>query len=194
VDLEFIIILFISYLTGSIPFGLIITKLFLKKDIRNFGSGNIGATNVLRTGNKFLAILTLLLDVSKGFLIILITHNFFNNLIYLAGLLCLLGHIFPIWLNFKGGKGIATYVGILLGISIKVFLVFGLTWLITAAITRYSSLSSILSTFVALCYSYFSYNNSLIFFMITVFIIIVYTHKDNLKRLINKTENKIRFK
>ena len=106
----------------------------------------------------------------------------------------MLGHIFPIWLNFKGGKGIATYVGILLGISIKVFLVFGLTWLITAAITRYSSLSSILSTFVALCYSYFSYNNSLIFFMITVFIIIVYTHKDNLKRLINKTENKIRFK
>ena len=109
-DFSLIIIFFYSYLLGSIPFGLLITKLFLKEDIRNIGSGNIGATNVLRTGKKSLAAFTLLLDVMKGFLTIYITHKYNNDFIYFAGLICFIGHIFPIWLKFKGGKGVATYL------------------------------------------------------------------------------------
>ena len=118
-NLEIIIVLFYSYFLGSIPFGLIITKIFLKQDIRNIGSGNIGSTNVLRTGNKSLAIATLLFDILKGYFSVLITLKFFNELIYFSALICFIGHIFPVWLKFKGGKGVATYLGIIFGLSFK---------------------------------------------------------------------------
>ena len=118
-DINLIIVTVYSYFLGSIPFGFILTKIFLKQDIRETGSGNIGATNVLRTGNKFLAILTLVLDFLKGYMTIIITLKYFNDLILLSALICLLGHIFSIWLKFKGGKGVATYLGILLALSVN---------------------------------------------------------------------------
>mgnify|MGYP001234386415 FL=1 len=141
-NLEIIFVLVGSYLVGSIPFGLILTKFFLKKDIRNIGSGNIGATNVLRTGKKFLAVLTLIFDISKGYFAIFITSKYFPDYIYLSGLICFLGHIFPIWLKFKGGKGVATYLGIILAFSFNLALVFCISWLLILFLTKYSSLSN----------------------------------------------------
>ena len=122
--IEVLIIFLFSYLLGSVPFGLILTKIFLKKDIRKIGSKNIGATNVLRTGNKLIAILTLLLDISKGGVTVLVTKIYFPDLIYLSGLGAFLGHIFPVWLKFNGGKGVATYLGILFILSSKLALFF----------------------------------------------------------------------
>ena len=113
-NLDILYVFTYSYFIGSVPFGLIITKIFLGKDIRNIGSGNIGTTNVLRTGKKSLAAATLLFDILKGFVSITIAYKYFNELIYLSALICLIGHIFPIWLKFKGGKGVATYLGIIL--------------------------------------------------------------------------------
>ena len=120
---EIFLVFFFSYIVGSIPFGLILTKIFLKIDIRKIGSKNIGATNVLRTGNKSIAIFTLLLDIFKGSVPILITNYYFPNLIYLSGLAAFLGHIYPVWLKFKGGKGVATYLGIILALSLKLSLI-----------------------------------------------------------------------
>ena len=190
-DFSLIIIFFYSYLLGSIPFGLLITKLFLKEDIRNIGSGNIGATNVLRTGKKSLAAFTLLLDVMKGFLTIYITYKYNNDFIYFAGLICFIGHIFPIWLKFKGGKGVATYLGIILALSIKLALIFGLAWLILLLIFRYSSLSSIISSLIVFLSSLLFINYSLTILLFTLFVTILYTHRDNIVRLKNKSENKI---
>ena len=145
-NLEIIIVLFYSYCLGSIPFGLIITKIFLNQDIRNVGSGNIGTTNVLRTGKKSLAIATLILDILKGYLSVIITLKYFNDLIYFSALICFIGHIFPVWLKFKGGKGIATYLGIILALSFKLTIVFAISWLIILYLTKYSSLSSIIGS------------------------------------------------
>ena len=192
-DFSLIIIFFYSYLLGSIPFGLLITKLFLKEDIRNIGSGNIGATNVLRTGKKSLAAFTLLLDVMKGFLTIYITYKYNNDFIYFAGLICFIGHIFPIWLKFKGGKGVATYLGIILALSFKLALIFGLAWLILLLIFRYSSLSSIISSLIVCLSSLLFINYSLTILLFTLFVTILYTHRDNIVRLKNKSENKINF-
>ena len=128
-DTNLIIVVIYSYLLGSIPFGLILTKIFLKKDIRTIGSGNIGTTNVLRTGNKFLAMSTLALDLLKGYISVYITIFFFENLTSLSALICFIGHIFPIWLKFKGGKGVATYLGIILALSYKLFLIFIVSWI-----------------------------------------------------------------
>ena len=128
-DTNLIIVVIYSYLLGSIPFGLILTKIFLKKDIRTVGSGNIGTTNVLRTGNKFLAISTLALDLLKGYISVYITIFFFENLTSLSALICFIGHIFPIWLKFKGGKGVATYLGVILALSYKFFLIFIVSWI-----------------------------------------------------------------
>ena len=139
---EILLISLLSYLTGSIPSGLILTKLFLNKDIREVGSKNIGATNVLRTGNKFIASLTLFLDIFKGVAPILITNYYFPNLIYLSGLMAFLGHIFPVWLKFKGGKGIATYLGIVFALSLNLGFFFCLSWILIVLITKYSSFSS----------------------------------------------------
>jgi len=181
-----------SYLLGSIPFGLIITKIFLGKDIRKVGSGNIGTTNVLRTGKKSLAAATLLFDLLKGYFSIIITYNFFNDLIYLSALICFIGHIYPVWLKFKGGKGVATYLGVILGISINLGIVFGFTWLMIAIIFRYSSLSSILGSMTVWIYSIFFPNDVQSYFTFFLFIIIFFTHKENIIRLKNSKETKIK--
>ena len=191
-NLDFFIVLTYSYLLGSIPFGLVLTKLFLKQDIRNFGSGNIGTTNVLRTGKKTLALSTLILDVLKGYISVTLTINFFENFTYLAALICFIAHIFPIWLKFKGGKGVATYLGIILAISLKLAIIFGVVWLITILLFRYASLSSILSSLIILIYGFFLEENYLIIFLIITFIMITYTHRENIVRLKNSKESKIK--
>ena len=190
-DINLIIVTLYSYFLGSIPFGFILTKIFLKQDIRETGSGNIGATNVLRTGNKFLAILTLVLDFLKGYMTIIVTLKYFNDLILLSALICLLGHIFSIWLKFKGGKGVATYLGILLALSVNYFLIFIIVWVSILLILRYSSLSSILATFGIFIYEYFFLENNILSFLFISFIIILYAHRSNILKLINKTETKV---
>ena len=190
-DTNLIIVAMYSYLLGSIPFGLVLTKIFLKKDIREIGSGNIGTTNVLRTGKKSLAIVTLILDLLKGYFSITLTFIYFENLISYSALICFIGHIFPVWLKFKGGKGVATYLGVVLALSYKFFLIFGITWLVLSFLFRYASLSSIISSLIVFVYSYFFiYNFSLILFIF--FVIIIYTHRENIVRLKNSEENKIK--
>jgi glycerol-3-phosphate acyltransferase PlsY len=190
-DINLIIVAVYSYLLGSIPFGLILTKIFLKKDIRKIGSGNIGTTNVLRTGKKSLAAGTLVLDLMKGYFSIIITFTYFENLISYSALICFIGHIFPVWLKFKGGKGVATYLGVVLALSYKFFLIFGISWLILSFLFRYASLSSIISSLIVFICSYFFNNNfSLILFIF--FIIILYTHRENIVRLKNSEESKIK--
>ena len=190
-DINLIIVAVYSYLLGSIPFGLILTKIFLKKDIRKIGSGNIGTTNVLRTGKKSLAAGTLILDLMKGYFSIIITFTYFENLISYSALICFIGHIFPVWLKFKGGKGVATYLGVVLALSYKFFLIFGISWLVLSFLFRYASLSSIISSLIVFVFSYFFNNNfSLILFIF--FIIILYTHRENIVRLKNSEESKIK--
>ncbi len=189
---EIFLIFFLSYISGSIPFGLILTNLFLKKDIRKIGSKNIGATNVLRTGNKLIAILTLFLDIFKGITPVLITNYYFPNLIYLSGLMAFLGHIFPVWLKFKGGKGVATYLGIIFALSFKLGSLFCVTWLLIIFITKYSSVSSIISALIIFLISFLGNNSELNLFLFIVFVIILYTHRKNIVRLKNKTEDKIK--
>ena len=190
-DINLLIVAVYSYLLGSIPFGLVLTKIFLKKDIREIGSGNIGTTNVLRTGKKSLAVATLILDLLKGYLSIIITLTYFENLISYSALICFIGHIFPVWLKFKGGKGVATYLGVILALSYKFFLIFGITWLVLSFLFRYASLSSIISSLIVFVYSYFFINNfSLILFIF--FVIIIYTHRENIVRLKNSEESKIK--
>ena len=191
-NLDILYVFFYSYFLGSIPFGLIITKIFLGKDIRNIGSGNIGTTNVLRTGKKSLAITTLLLDVLKGYISIIISYKYFNELIYLSALVCFIGHIFPVWINFKGGKGVATYLGIILGISFTLGITFGFSWIITTVIFRYSSLSSMLGSMMVCIYSFFTNNIIETYFLFIMFVIIIFTHKENIIRLKNSKESKIK--
>ena len=192
-NIELLYVAIYSYILGSIPFGLLLTKFFLKKDIRKIGSGNIGATNVLRTGKKSLGIATLILDGLKAYISVLITLIFFPDYIYLSALLCFLGHVFPIWLKFKGGKGIAVYLGILFAFSIYLGFIFIVIWIFVLYFSKYSSLSSLISTLVIFLYS-INLNNfdmSLLFFM--VLIIVIYTHRENISRLRDKTENKVNF-
>ena len=191
-DNNLIIVAFYSYFLGSIPFGLILTKLFLQKDIRELGSGNIGTTNVLRTGNKFLAASTLIFDLLKGYLSIYITLSFFESLVSYSGLICFIGHIFPVWLKFKGGKGVATYLGIILALSYKFFIIFGVSWVILSLLFRFASVSSIISTLIIFLYAYFLENNSYSLILFIFFIVILYTHKENIARLKNSKENKIK--
>ena len=146
--MELILVISISYLMGSIPFGLILTKIFLKKDIREIGSGNIGATNVLRTGNKTIGYLTLVLDVLKAIIPVIYIKFQFPELVYVSSLSVFIGHVFPVWLKFIGGKGVATYVGILFSINYILGVVFVIPWLIIFLISKYSSLGSILSSLI----------------------------------------------
>ena len=185
-----IIVITYSYLLGSIPFGLIITKFFLKEDVRKIGSGNIGATNVLRTGKKSLAILTLLLDIFKGYFCIYLTLVYFEELTQLASLICFLAHIFPVWLKFKGGKGVATYVGILFSLNIIFGLVFGICWLIIFFISKYSSLASLIGSLSIPVYLLILGDLENVFFYVIMFILIFFTHRENIKRLKNKEETK----
>ena len=191
--MEIIIFFFCSYLLGSIPFGLIFTNFFLKKDVRKIGSGNIGATNVLRAGNKILALLTLIFDIGKGYFVVKISFIHFPDLVYLIGLICFIGHIFPIWLRFKGGKGVAVYVGIILALSFKLALIFGATWLIVLFTFRYSSLSSILASLSLILYNLIFNDKFSSVFLILFFLIILYTHKQNILRIKDRKETKIKF-
>ena len=189
---EIFLVFLLSYVSGSIPFGLILTKLFLNKDIREVGSKNIGATNVLRAGNKFVAGLTLFLDIFKGVTPILITNYYFPNLIYLSGLMAFLGHIFPVWLKFKGGKGVATYLGVILALSDKFFLIFIIAWISLSLLFRFASLSSMISSLIVFLYAYFYEINNNILILFIFFVMILFTHKENILRLKSSTENKIK--
>ena len=188
--MELILVISISYLMGSIPFGLILTKFFLKKDIRDVGSGNIGATNVLRTGNKLIGYFTLILDVLKAVIPVLYVKLNFPELVDISSLSAFIGHVFPIWLKFKGGKGVATYVGILFSINYFFGIIFIVSWLIIFFISKYSSLGSILSSLLIPIFIFLnsSYENQ--YFFIIMFVLILYTHRENVKRLINKEESK----
>ena len=187
--MEIIVISILSYLMGSIPFGFILTKIFLKKDIRDIGSGNIGATNALRAGNKSLGYGTLFLDVIKAVIPVIYVKLNYPDYIFIASLCVFLGHIFPIWLRFKGGKGVATYVGILFSINLTIGFVFIGVWFFTFLISKYSSLSSLLGSLSVPIYLFFFTSQNLVFFSI-MFILIVYTHRENVKRLKNKEESK----
>ena len=188
--MDIVLVILFSYLSGSIPFGLILTKVFQKKDIRKIGSGNIGATNVLRSGNKSLAIFTLLLDLLKGFLPVLTTQLYFSEYLQISCLFAFLGHVFPIWLKFKGGKGVATYVGILVIINPIASLIFMITWFTTYLIFKFSSLSSIIGSLIIPIYIYIFDGINNVYFFLIMFVLIFYTHRENIKRLINKEENK----
>ena len=189
---EISLVALLSYLSGSIPFGLILGKFFLNKDIRKIGSKNIGATNVLRTGNKFIAFLTLVLDIFKGVFPVFICSYLFPDLIFLSALSAFLGHIFPIWLKFIGGKGVATYLGTIFALSLKLGIIFCLSWIIIAFLTRYSSLSAIISSLIVFVFSFSNINFELNSYLFMTFIIILFTHKQNVARIKNKTEDKIK--
>lgn len=184
--------LLFGYLCGSIPFGVVLTRLAGTQDIRTVGSGNIGATNVLRTGRKALAAATLLGDMLKGTAAVVVMLWLFNrNLALAAGLGAFLGHLFPVWLRFKGGKGVATYIGILLGLAWPAALAFGVIWLAVAAITRYSSLAALIAsaTTPAVLLATSSGLEPVLFGLLTVILWI--THRENIARLLQGTEGKI---
>jgi len=188
--MDYLVVGIASYLMGSVPFGLILTKIFLKKDIREIGSGNIGATNALRTGNKLVGYSTLILDIAKAIIPVIYVKINYPDLIYIASLCAFLGHVFPIWLKFKGGKGVATYVGILFSINIILGLIFVVSWAFIFLLTRYSSLSSIIGSLSVPIYILITGQiNDVIFFAI-MFILIFFTHRENIKRLKNKEESK----
>ena len=192
--MEITLVIFYSYLLGSIPFGLIYAKIAGLGDVRNIGSGNIGATNVLRTGNKQVAAYTLLSDIAKGSIAVLITNKFFNEYSLLSFLIVYLGHIFPVWLKFKGGKGVATFIGGILITNYILGLVFLITWGVIAKIFKISSLSAIIAFIVTLVitFVFYDFNLTLLMFFFTVFSI--YTHRDNIKRIISGDESKIKTK
>ena len=180
----------ISYLMGSIPFGLILTKIFLNKDIREIGSGNIGATNVLRTGKKIIGYSTLVLDILKAVAPVIYVKLFYQDFLYIASLCAFLGHVFPVWLKFKGGKGVATYVGILFAINIYFGIIFTISWFITFFISKYSSLSSLIGAASIPIYLLIFNQLDQVFFFIIMFVLIFFTHRENIKRLKNKEETK----
>jgi acyl phosphate:glycerol-3-phosphate acyltransferase len=188
--MDYLIVGIVSYLMGSIPFGLILTKIFLNKDIREIGSGNIGATNALRTGNKLIGYSTLILDIAKAIIPVILVKINYPDLIYIASLCVFLGHVFPIWLKFKGGKGVATYVGILFSINFLLGIIFTASWSIIFLMFRYSSLSSIIGSISIPIYILITGQISNAIFFSIMFILIFFTHRENIKRLKNKEENK----
>ena len=189
-NFELFLVILVSYLFGSIPFGLLLTKIFLKKDIRKIGSGNIGATNVLRSGNKILGYSTLVLDILKAVLPILYIKFFMNDYLYISALSIFIGLVFPIWLKFKGGKGVASYLGILCCLDIFTALIFGVVWISIFILFKFSSLSSLLASLVIPIFHFFYNSNSDYYFYFMMFILIFFTHRENIKRLRNNTESK----
>ena len=187
--MEYSIVIISSYLIGSIPFGLILTRVFLKQDIRNIGSGNIGATNALRTGNKMIGYSTLILDITKAVIPVIYIKLNYPDYVFISSLSVFLGHVFPIWLKFKGGKGVATYVGILFSLKLFYGFIFIGSWLIIFLISKYSSLSSIVASLVLPIYLLLFLKNDFIFFAI-MFVLILFTHRENVKRLKNNKESK----
>ena len=188
--MELILVILISYLLGSIPFGLILTIIFLKKDIREIGSGNIGATNALRTGNKLIGYSTLILDVLKAVIPVLYIKINFSDAVYISALCAFIGHVFPIWLKFKGGKGVATYLGVLFSLNIYFGIVFTTSWLIVFFISKYSSLASLIGSLSIPVYILIFEGLENVFFYLIMFILIFFTHRENIKRLKNKEETK----
>lgn len=187
----FLVILF-AYLIGSIPFGIIISKIMGLGNLRNIGSGNIGATNVLRTGNKLAAILTLIFDLLKGAIAVIITYYIFNDTTaQIAALSSFLGHCFPIWLKFKGGKGVATFIGISLALYWPAGILICLTWVLTAFLSRVSSLSALISSLSSILWVWVLGAPSAVFIMTVLTILIWCRHIENIKRIIKNTEPKI---
>ena len=184
------LILLISYSIGSIPFGFLLTKIFLKKDIREIGSGNIGATNALRTGNKLIGYSTLVLDIGKAVTLLIIIKLNFSEYLFTSSIAVFLGHVFPIWLKFKGGKGVATYVGILFCTNIYLGAIFVIVWFVVFIISKYSSLASMIASLLVPLSSYFLFNDINYYFYIILFLLILITHRENIKRLKNNTESK----
>ena len=180
----------VSYLMGSIPFGFILTKIFLKKDIRNIGSGNIGATNALRTGNKAIGYSTLFLDILKAVIPVIYVKVFYQEFLYITSLCAFLGHVFPIWLKFKGGKGVATYLGILFAINFYFGIIFIVSWFITFFISKFSSLSSLVGAVSIPIYLLILTQFDQVIFFTIMFVLIFFTHRENIKRLKNKEETK----
>jgi acyl phosphate:glycerol-3-phosphate acyltransferase len=181
----------LGYLLGSIPFGLILTKLAGHGDLRDIGSGNIGATNVLRTGNRPLAALTLLLDLLKGTAAVLIGARFGPDAAILGGLGAFLGHLFPVWLGFRGGKGVATYIGVLLGLYWPGAIVFCAVWLLVAALTRYSSLSALAASAAVPCVLLFMGQTRLAMVFLLFTVLLYWRHADNIGRLLRGEEERI---
>ena len=180
-----------AYALGSVPFGLLLTKSAGLGDIRDIGSGNIGATNVLRTGNRKLAAATLLLDMLKGTAAVLVALFFGPFTAMAAGFGAFLGHLYPLWLNFKGGKGVATYLGVLAGLAWQGALIFAAVWLLMAFLFRYSSLAALVAAAVVPGALYFLgfYELSILFSLMSL--IVIYKHKANIERLLAGTETKI---
>ena len=182
----------IAYLLGSIPFGLLLTRLAGTEDIRAIGSGNIGATNVLRTGNKGLAAATLIGDMLKGTAAVLLAAALWGrHSALIAGLGAFVGHVFPLWLRFKGGKGVATYIGILIGLAWTAALVFGVIWAAVAAATRYSSLSGLVASLATLVFIWWQGDRDLALLYVALTIALMLTHRGNIARLMSGTEGKI---
>ncbi len=191
-DVSLVLALLFGYLLGSIPFGLVLTKLAGTQDLRSIGSGNIGATNVLRTGRKGLAAATLICDMLKGTVAVVISGYLAGpNAAMLAALGAFLGHLFPVWLNFRGGKGVAVYIGVLLGLFWPAALVFGVLWLATAATSRYSSLSALVASFVTPIFLWWFGHLALASLFAVLTLMLFYMHRENIKRLQTGTEGKI---
>ncbi|AZO43214.1 glycerol-3-phosphate 1-O-acyltransferase PlsY [Mesorhizobium sp. M7D.F.Ca.US.005.01.1.1] len=180
-----------GYLLGSIPFGLLLTRAAGLGDVRKIGSGNIGATNVLRTGNKGLAAATLLLDALKGTAAVLISGHFAPDLAIWAGLGAFLGHLFPVWLGFKGGKGVATYLGVLIGLAWQVALIFAVVWLVMAFLFRYSSLAALTAAVIVPIALYVLSTPQIAALFVVMSIIVFIKHRENISRLLAGTEGKI---
>ena len=189
----FLVVAFaVGYLLGSIPFGLILTKLAGTQDLRSIGSGSVGATNVLRTGNKGLAVATLLGDALKGTIAVVLMGTYAGpNAAMLAALGAFLGHLFPVWLKFKGGKGVATYIGVLIGLFWPAAVVFCVMWLAVAFATRYSSLSALVAAFVAPLFLWWFGHPALASLFVVMTLLMFYAHRENIKRLQAGTEGKI---
>jgi glycerol-3-phosphate acyltransferase PlsY len=188
----YILALVIGYLLGSIPFGLILTRFAGTQDLRSIGSGSIGATNVLRTGHKGLAAATLLCDALKGTAAVLIANYYGGfDAAMLAGFAAFLGHLFPVWLNFKGGKGVAVYIGVLIGMFPPAALVFCVLWLATAATTRYSSVSAFVASFVTPIFLWWFGHLALAALFAVLTLLLFYAHRENIKRLQAGTEGRI---
>ncbi|MFA6157317.1 glycerol-3-phosphate 1-O-acyltransferase PlsY [Mesorhizobium sp.] len=186
-----ILALVFGYLLGSIPFGLLLTRAAGLGDVRNIGSGNIGATNVLRTGNKGLAAATLLLDALKGTAAVLIASHFAPDLAVWAGLGAFLGHLFPVWLGFKGGKGVATYLGVLIGLAWQVALIFAAVWLVMALLFRFSSLAALVAAVIVPIALYFLSTPQIAVLFVAMSVVVFIKHRANISRLLAGSEGKI---
>jgi glycerol-3-phosphate acyltransferase PlsY len=187
-----VIALLIGYLFGSIPFGLILTRQAGTQDIRSIGSGNIGATNVLRTGHKGLAATTLICDMLKGTVAVIIAGYYGGpSAAMLAALGAFLGHLFPVWLNFRGGKGVAVYIGVLIGLFWPAAVVFCVLWLATAATSRYSSLAALVASFVTPIFLWWFGHLALASLFAVLTMLLFYMHRENIKRLQTGTEGRI---